>query len=117
MDRVLAILRIALVALLAAIAFVYAGDYLSVRYRMTRNNDTDPFESVKIEPTYGIPHKNGSAEIVIGDPEDITCVHSLFPHMGYTPCWYLLRSTKSIIMLGILISHAPVLNPNIHFRN
>jgi hypothetical protein len=108
MDRVLAFLRITLVALISAIVIVYAGDYVSVRYRMTKNKDGDPFESMKIEPTYGIPHKNGSAEIVIGDPVVETCVHSLFPHMGYTPCWYLNRTSKNIIMLELLVSRPPV---------
>jgi hypothetical protein len=108
MHKVLAFLRITLVALIAAIVIVYAGDYVSVRYRMTKNRNSDPFESMKIEPTYGIPHKNGSAEIVIGDPVVETCVHSLFPHMGYTPCWYLNRASKNIIMLELLVSRPPV---------
>jgi hypothetical protein len=104
MHHVLAFLRITLLALIGAIVIVYAGDYLSVRYRMTKNKPKDPFESVQIEPTYGIPHKNGSAEIVIGDPETDTCVHAIFPHMGYEPCWYLARNSKNIIMLEILAS-------------
>jgi hypothetical protein len=102
MHQVLAFLRITLIALIATIVAVYAGDYLFVRYRMLKNKTGDPFESVKVEPTYGIPHKNGSAEIVIGDPEDETCVHSIFPHMGYEPCWYLARNSKNIIMLELL---------------
>jgi hypothetical protein len=24
----------------------------------------------------------------------VTCVHSLFPHMGYQPCWYLSRHSE-----------------------
>lgn len=98
----LAILRIALVALIGAIVVVYAFDYLFVRIRMAQKKTNDPFETLKIEPTYAIPHKNGSAEIVVGDPEFVICVHSLFPHMGYTPCWYLNRSSKNIIMLELL---------------
>jgi hypothetical protein len=105
MHQVLAFLRITLIALIGLVVVIYAGDYLSVRYRMMKNKTGGPFESVKIEPTYGIPHKNGSAEIVIGDPEDETCVHSIFPHMGYEPCWYLARTSKNIIMLEILASN------------
>lgn len=106
----LAFLRITLVALIAAIVVLYVGDYLFVRYRMTKNRIGDPFESLKIEPTFAIPHKNGSAEIVIGDPQVETCVHSLFPHMGYAPCWYLNRTSKNIIMLELLVSRPPVGN-------
>lgn len=102
MHHLLAFLRITLITLIGAIVVVYAGDYLSVRYRMMKNQAGNPFETMKIEPTYGIPHKNGSAEIVIGDPQDETCVHSIFPHLGYEPCWYLARTSKNIIMLEIL---------------
>ncbi len=107
MDRVLSVLQIILVALIAAIVVAYAGDYLSVRYRMAQNKGDDPLETIKIEPTYAIPHKNGSAEIVIGDAESETCVRSLFPHMGFAPCWYLKRTSKDIIMLDIVVTRQP----------
>jgi hypothetical protein len=77
---------------------------------MMQNKNNDPFETLTIEPTYGIPHKNGSAEIVVGDPEPETCVHSIFPHMGYTPCWYLNRSSKNIIMLELIGTYPEVGN-------
>jgi len=102
MQRLLALLKVVILALLAALVLIDAGDYLFVRYRMTRNISGDPFETRMIERTYGIPHKNGSAEIVNDAPEPETCVHSIFPHMGYTPCWYLNRSSKNIIMLELL---------------
>jgi hypothetical protein len=106
MNRVLEILRITMVALILALVLVYAGDYLFVRFRMIRNKTGDPFETQMIEHTYGIPHKNGSAEIVVGDPEPETCVRSIFPHMGYTPCWYFNRNSKNIIMLELLTARS-----------
>jgi hypothetical protein len=35
--------------------------------------------------------KNGRFEYSLGDTETQTCVRSLFPQLGYTPCWYLSR--------------------------
>jgi hypothetical protein len=111
MHRALAALKGTMLALAVALVLIYAGDYLFVRFRITRNLAGDPFETRMIERTYGIPHKNGSAEIVNDAPEPETCVHSIFPHMGYTPCWYLNRSSKNIIMLELLATHPPVLDP------
>lgn len=110
MQRVLAALKGTILALIAALVLIYAGDYLFVRFRMTRNLLDDPFETQMIERTYGIPHKNGSAEIVNDAPEPETCVHSIFPHMGYTPCWYLNRNSKTIIMLELLASPPEILD-------
>ena len=107
MDRVLEILRITFVAMILALVLIYTGDYLCVRFRMARNKTGDPFETQMIERTYGIPHKNGSAEIVVSDPEPETCVHSIFPHMGYIPCWYFNRNSKNIIMLEWLATRPP----------
>ena len=104
MHRVLAILRITLVALIGAIVVLYTFDYLFVRYRMTKKQNRRSFRNPKDRTHLRIPHKNGSAEIVIGDPEVETCVHSLFPHMGYEPCWYLNGTSKNIIMLELLVS-------------
>jgi hypothetical protein len=109
MYRILAALKVIVLAFLASLVLVYIGDYLFVRFRMTRNLSGDPFESRMIERAYGIPHKNGSAEIVTDPPESETCVHSIFPHMGYEPCWYLNRNSKNIIMLELLVTHSAVL--------
>jgi hypothetical protein len=41
---------------------------------------------------FAIPEKNGKTEYEVDaqNPEQtITCVHSLFPHSGYSPCWYV----------------------------
>ena len=39
-----------------------------------------------------IPEKSGKTEYEVDaqNPEQtITCVHALFPHRGYSPCWYV----------------------------
>jgi len=87
-------LRITAVAVLLAL-LMYAGDYLAVRYRIPRGRD--PFSSVTIQPYYAIHEKNGRTEYDYARPETQVCVHSLFPHFGYSPCWYVNRHTEKRI--------------------
>ena len=68
---------------------VYAFDYLSVRY-LARHNHS-PLGSVDIQVYYSVGIKGNKVEYMPADPETQTCVHSLFPQMGYQPCWYLNR--------------------------
>jgi len=83
--------------LLLSIAVVYAGDYLYLQYRMTKQKPGDPFEVQQVRPLYAIPQKNGKDNFSFGDPETQTCVRSLFPHSGYSPCWYAVREDKKPI--------------------
>ena len=83
--------------MLLALAGLYAGDYLSARYRIPGNRQT--LGSVQVKTLYAVRLKSGRIEYSQGDPETQTCVRSLFPHLGYTPCWYLSRhATKRIEM-------------------
>ena len=84
-------------SLLLLIAILYLGDYVSVKYRMRKNTPGDPLETIQTQTTYAIPHKDGRAEYVFGPRETKTCVRSLFPHLGYSPCWYLKKSAQSQI--------------------
>jgi hypothetical protein len=87
-------LRIAGIAALLLL-FTYAGDYLSVRYRIPKGRD--PFSNVTIQPYYAIHEKNGRTEYDFAQPETQMCIHSLFPHFGYSPCWYVNRHTDKRI--------------------
>jgi hypothetical protein len=81
-----------LVAAVIALAVLYLGDFVSVRIRILHPKLADPFESMPTLRVLAIPEKNGktSYEIDQQNPEQtITCVHSLFPHSGYSPCWYV----------------------------
>jgi hypothetical protein len=42
-----------------------------------------------VQPYYAVPLRDGKTEFMMLDPEDRTCVYSLFPHFGYGPCWYV----------------------------
>jgi hypothetical protein len=81
-----------LIAVLAALALVFCGDYLFIRVRMLHPKSTDPFESLKTLRVLAIPEKNGKTEYEVDsqNPEQtVTCVHAIFPHSGYSPYWYV----------------------------
>jgi hypothetical protein len=81
-----------LVGAMATLVVIYVGDFLSVRVRMLQPIPAGPFESLKTLRVLAIPEKNGKMEYEVDaqNPEQIvTCVHSLFPHSGYSPCWYV----------------------------
>jgi hypothetical protein len=81
-----------LVVAVAVLALLFISDYLSVRIRAIHPKPADPFESIKALRVLAIPEKNGktSYEVDAQNPEQtVTCVHSLFPQSGYSPCWYV----------------------------
>jgi len=81
-----------LIATLASLALVYCGDYFFLRLRMFHSKPADPFETLKTLRVLAIPEKNGKTEYEVDaqNPEQtVTCVHALFPHAGYSPCWYV----------------------------
>jgi hypothetical protein len=83
--------RIALIVV-ALFALLYVGDYASVRFRIPRSRN--PYEVVQVRPYYAVRQKDGKPEFYFLDPENQVCVHSLFPHLGYNPCWYVSRHTQ-----------------------
>jgi hypothetical protein len=82
------VLRIAGALVLLA-SFTYAGDYLLVRFKLP--NGRDSFSTVTIRPYYAIQQKNGRTEYDYAPPQNQVCVRSVFPHFGYSPCWYVKR--------------------------
>ena len=74
---------------LLALAGLYAGDYLSARYRIPGNRQT--LGSVQVQTFYAVRMKDARIEYLLGDTNTETCVRSLFPQLGYPPCWYLSR--------------------------
>jgi hypothetical protein len=82
-------------AMVLVVLVAYAGDYAWVRYRVSKH--LDPFASVTIQPYYAIHQKNGKTEYDFAPPESQLCVRSLFPHLGYSPCWYVMRHTEKRI--------------------
>jgi len=75
------LLRRILLALVMAAVLLYAVDYRVARSRS--------LGTVQVQPYYAVPLKDGKTEFIMLDPETRSCVHSLLPHFGYPPCWYL----------------------------
>ena len=89
---------------------VYAADYLFLHYRVAHSKADDAFGSVVMERLYAIPQKNGATEYEFDawQPEVNTpCVHSLFPHLGLSPCWYLKRNSQKPIPMVIMPMERP----------
>jgi len=82
-------------AVVILVLLTYAGDYLSVRYKIPTGRD--PFSTVTIQPYYAIHEKNGRTEYDFAQPQTQVCVRSIFPHFGYSPCWYVNRHTDKRI--------------------
>ena len=89
MKRVLAILKLLLRIGVLVLGVLYIGDYVMVRYRIPKSRD--PYGTVPIQRYYAVTQKNGKPEFYFDPPTVQVCVHSLFPHLGYVPCWYLNR--------------------------
>jgi hypothetical protein len=76
--------------LLAGLAAVlFAGDYAVLRYRLA--TESEALGRVTVRPYYAVRLKSGKTEFLFQDPQPETCVKSLVPHFGRTPCWYLHR--------------------------
>lgn len=87
--------EIALRSFLAGVgllAIVYGADSCVFRYRLATKGQ--PFGSVTVDHYYTVAHKDGKAELVFDPPVQQTCVHTLFPHAGDPPCWFLSRHAE-----------------------
>lgn len=104
MPRVWIVLKWTAVVVVASFGLVYLGDDLSVRTRMAHRTATDPVETLSLRSVYAVPRKDGKAEFDFGDPQTQTCVHAIFPHLGYNPCWYLLRASRKPIPIAMILS-------------
>jgi hypothetical protein len=82
--------RILTVAVLSLL-ILYVGDYLSLRYQIPKGRAQ--FGEVKVQRYYAVGLKSGKTEFMFLGPKNQKCVHSLFPHFGDSPCWYLRRKS------------------------
>ncbi len=106
MNPIRTLFKRILVALVSALALVYVGDYASVRVRMMHPKPGNPFETVTALRILAIEHKGGKTEYSVDQlqpQQTAECVHSLFPHNGDPPCWYLKRKFAQPIPMVIFI--------------
>ena len=71
------------------------GDYVSVRYRIPHHRE--PLGAVDVQIQYAVGMKNHKVEFMRAERQTQTCSHSLFPQLGYSPCWYLERHRRQVI--------------------
>ena len=82
-----------ILAVVAAGALVYAGDYLWAKHLMSSPGSAAALGTVMVHHEWDIPRKDGRVEFDMDPAEAESCIHSMFPHFGYTPCWYAVRHT------------------------
>jgi hypothetical protein len=88
------LIRVAL-ALVLILLVVFVGDSIALRLHIPGNRPQ--FGTVQVRPYYAVKMKDGKTEFMFDDPQDETCVNSLFPQLGYRPCWYVAKAkTKRI---------------------
>jgi hypothetical protein len=93
-----AILRNAPIAAAIALALfiaLYAGDYLLLRSRIAMRGANAATSTVTI--FYAATLKDGNVNVFYDQPETQTCVRSIFPWLGYQPCWYLKRHAIKVV--------------------
>ena len=105
MSPVRTIAKRILIALVTALALVYAYDFASVRIRMRHATATDPFETITALRILAIDEKGNKTEYDV-DPtqpqQTGVCVHAWFPHNGDMPCWYLKKKFAQPIPMVIV---------------
>ncbi len=97
MAKRLVLLGRVLLGAVLLLAATYIGDYGLLRYRVSA--DKSAFGTVTVKELYAVPLKDNKLEYMPGDVEDETCVNSLFPHLGDSPCWYLRKHTRQRVNL------------------
>lgn len=98
------------IASVALLAIVYAYDALSVRHRMSAQKQGDPFDSITYPHLLAIPQKGNKVDYELdatSPMQTVPCVHSLFSHYGYTPCWYVRRNARLPTQMMILTVGLP----------
>ena len=83
--------------LISACVLLYATDYLVWRYKLSAGHDA--YGTVTVQFYYAIQEKNGKTEYDYQPPQPDTCVNALFPHAGYTPCWYEKKHSEKQIKI------------------
>lgn len=85
-------IRILVRLLFAAVLLLfvaYVCDFVSVRYGIPKGRAV--YGSVMVNDYLAVPMKNGKNEFDYVGAAAATCTDSLFPQLGYAPCWWLRR--------------------------
>ena len=71
------------------LALVYVCDFLSVRYSIPKGRAI--YGSVQVNDYLVVPLKNGKNEYDFSGSQQAICTNSIFPQLGFPPCWWLRR--------------------------
>jgi hypothetical protein len=105
MSRLSNIFKRTIIGILVVVVVAFVLDYLVLRAKILIPKLGAATGTVKMTRLYAIPQKNGRVEYELdaNQPEVMMpCVHSLFPHMGNNPCWYLQQNATKPIPVVIL---------------
>jgi hypothetical protein len=86
------LLAIGLTCIVSLTLIAYAIDYAVFHYRLSTNRQ--PYGQIMVQSYDAVAQKSGKTQFIFNPPEVQTCVNSLFPHSGYTPCWYLQKHAE-----------------------
>ena len=86
------LLIIGLTSIVSLTLIAYGIDYGVFRYRVANNRQ--PYGQVTVQSYDAVAQKSGKTQFIFNPPAAQTCVNSLFPRSGYTPCWYLQKHTE-----------------------
>lgn len=83
------------IGLLAAALVAYVVDAVQVRVRLATGGPTKAYGTVTVLYAAGL--KGSKYEIYTDQPDIETCARTLFPQMGYSPCWYLREHAMKML--------------------
>lgn len=86
-DAIARYAPIAALILVCALIVLYIADYAVLRIRVARHGSASALSTVTV--LYAAKLKDNKLNIFFDQPTKETCVRSIFPALGYTPCWYL----------------------------
>lgn len=81
--------------LLAAVLVAYVVDAIQIRVRSKMGGPSGVYDTVTVY--YAAALKGNRYEIFTDRPDHETCSRSLFPQLGYEPCWYLRQHKVKVV--------------------
>ena len=75
-------------AVAALFLLAYAADWIQLQVRERRGS---AYGSMLVVHTEAVREKGGKVEYFSDEPQPTSCVHTIFPHEGEPPCWWLAR--------------------------
>jgi len=69
----------------------WLGDYLALRLPLPKGRLQ--WEVIRVDQMYATRNRFNQVEMSHGNPIMETCGHSILPHDGHWPCWYVKTHT------------------------